>query len=749
VGNWKAILNDPTLHFDNRSPVDLKDRWVPLFSYTRFSSSSSNSSFRTYFPDAYKQHYPNAKTHLSSKVRSALPDGTSIFEKTRSKKRRPFTEEEDRALKAGYDRHGTVWATIVKDPIFQEQNRRSTDLRDRFRNAFPDLYQAAGYKPRNSAKKKLSAAARAATDEHIHSTRETGPARRKRRYTTQGFLRGGTKSVPLSPTGSEEEDSSGLDDDDDDEYVPKYAKRASHPEPMRHMVSETRSTQQNLEPFRDLSIPSTAEPLAIPEFLPSASHSDVTDSSHSQAWSALDTPMHSTATWSTGNTAASPASSSHDFFFDSPFSRRGLGPNGMTMVGKSAWGPTDWLSANPRLDSTANSSSPSYFGGISPCPNSPFAFAHLTHGVLDRYDLFPPSLAHDFASEAGPEHDGLSTFSDPEMMPSSAFHGVTHHSNYAGDLIFGTRTHQPPVSVDYGPGFGFGAAGAAAGLGLALHPLQMHTPALPGIDEIELAAINLNDGEPDAVDLDTPMDAVERKPPSQPQSRPRLPPPQAQNAFGVVPEDILDIDVHQSAPGTPVRAASTLPQQQQQHPHPHHHHHHHHHHHQQQQHQQSRSLSVPPPEHRFLQNAMAPPLTPSRSLSLDLAGLSGGAASNGSGSNGADQAFMIPHGLGDATDAFTLPFLDLHYFQNNAGSAVAAAAEPAVHAEERRGLVLDLACVGPAVPTKVVGGTGAHLPRERMHQRGMSAVSPQDLLLNKGSSGDNKRKRASWDGRSR
>ncbi|KAA1466870.1 hypothetical protein DENSPDRAFT_743887, partial [Dentipellis sp. KUC8613] len=122
VGNWKAILNDPALEFDHRSPVDLKDR------------------FRTYFPDAYKQHYPNAKTHLSSKIRSAHPDGSSIFAKTRSKKRRPFTEAEDRALKAGYDKHGTVWATIVKDPIFQEQNRRSTDLRDRFRNAFPDLY---------------------------------------------------------------------------------------------------------------------------------------------------------------------------------------------------------------------------------------------------------------------------------------------------------------------------------------------------------------------------------------------------------------------------------------------------------------------------------------------------------------------------------------------------------------------------------------------------------------------------------
>jgi len=149
---------------------------------------------------------------------------------------------------------------------------------------------------------------------------------------------------------------------------------------------------------------------------------------------------------------------------------------------------------------------------------------------------------------------------------------------------------------------------------------------------------------------------------------------------------------------------------------------------------------------------MAPPLTPSRSLSLDLAGFSGGAG-NGSG---AEHALIMSHGLGDATDAFTLPFLDLHYFQNNAGSAAAAAAvaaagatEPAVHAEVRQGLALDLACISPAVQTKVVAGAGAPLPRERMHQRGMSAVSPQDLLLNKAGGGDNKRKRASWDGRSR
>ncbi|KAG9037634.1 hypothetical protein FRB95_004854 [Tulasnella sp. JGI-2019a] len=133
VGNWKAILNDTQFQFQGRSPVDLKDR------------------FRTYFPDAYRTHYPNAKTHLSTRIRSFLPDGTPIFAKTRSKKRRPFSAEEDAALRRGYERYGTTWATIVKDPVFKGMERRSTDLRDRFRNAFPDLYKAAGYKPRPRA----------------------------------------------------------------------------------------------------------------------------------------------------------------------------------------------------------------------------------------------------------------------------------------------------------------------------------------------------------------------------------------------------------------------------------------------------------------------------------------------------------------------------------------------------------------------------------------------------------------------
>lgn len=60
--------------------------------------------FRVSFPEAYRKHYPNAKTHLSHRTTSALPDGVPVFEKSLPKKRRPFTAEEDEALKKGYEK---------------------------------------------------------------------------------------------------------------------------------------------------------------------------------------------------------------------------------------------------------------------------------------------------------------------------------------------------------------------------------------------------------------------------------------------------------------------------------------------------------------------------------------------------------------------------------------------------------------------------------------------------------------------
>ncbi|KAG6808606.1 hypothetical protein H0H93_016702, partial [Arthromyces matolae] len=187
-------------------------------------------------------------------------------------------------------------------------------------------------------------------------------------------------------------------------------------------------------------------------------------------------------------------SSSH---VHSPVLQRGI-------IGKSAWGTQNWFSANPRLDSghsTASSSGYPVEGPLSPA--SPFSFSNLNHGVLDRYDLVPSLMPHDFSSEVG-VGDTHSTFSD-EMFPPSGFRGFTHHSNYAGDLIFGARTHQPPNlhNSNY-PGYPGNSGGNTSfsafgtpGLGLSgmtqaggIHPMQL---TLSGIDELGLTGITLDD----------------------------------------------------------------------------------------------------------------------------------------------------------------------------------------------------------------------------------------------------------------
>ncbi|KAG1796948.1 uncharacterized protein HD556DRAFT_260886 [Suillus plorans] len=727
VGNWKAILKDPKLTFDNRSPVDLKDR------------------FRTYFPDAYKEHYPNAKTHLSSKIRSTLPDGRSIFEKTRSKKRRPFTEEEDRALKAGYEKHGTVWATIVKDPVFQEQNRRSTDLRDRFRNAFPELYQAAGYKPRNAPKKRRECVQplpiRSATDDQLtaHSS-HIGPARRKRVQSRQGMFRGGTKSVPESATCSEDDDSSGGEEEGVTRLFrcPPIMHDTSQPDDMSSPDGLAEMDMETIDPL--------SEPLSIPDFMPSASHSlsELTDSSQSQTWSSIDTPLNS-ATWSA--TTASPTSShiSSDYLLGhSLFDRR------LNTIGKSAWGPQDWFSANPRLDTSAFSSSGSSFAdGLSPAPSSPFSFHNLNHGVVDRYDLFPSSFPNDFTSDVG-VGDSHSTFSDHEMFASSSFRGFTHHSNYAGDLIFGARTHQPQQPY-YSPGFGFGTSGLGlSGMQQAtgLHPLQIHTPALPGIDEIELASITLNDQA--EISGDAPQTTGEigvQKDDSEASlslSALEIYTMSQQNM-----DDIVDL-THSTPPATPI--TSTRPLRGHAHMHASSHH--------------GRSISVPPSEHRYMSThlsqshgASQPQITSTRSLpffdTVPLTHPSDLASMHAPSSSPPGPDLWRPS---NPTDFHGVPYLDLHYFSSHATDGHDV--NPMTIDTSRQGQALDLARSHPSqksappVPYSTVSQelqqaqallTGTTVRQSHtMHHRGTSFVSPQDLHFRKAS--DNKRKRASWDG---
>ena len=255
----------------------------------------------------------------------------------------------------------------------------------------------------------------------------------------------------------------------------------------------------------------------IPDFVQNDPQSDI------EAWSSgVNTPTHSsTAAWSIAG--ASPTTSHlSDFLLNatantsnsasnvsSPFLHRrndGLGNN---MIGKSAWGQ-DWFLPNPRLDSSSAGSNASYIDN-SFSPASPFSFhPHLNHGVLDRYDLFPPSMPHDISSDAG-LGDSHTTFSDDHNPAGAAGTGGTgfrgYHSQIAGDLISGAGSRMQtfsslPLSGSNLYGSFTSSGNEILGLGLegipedaGIHPMQLDGDAssYSAIDELGLTGITLND----------------------------------------------------------------------------------------------------------------------------------------------------------------------------------------------------------------------------------------------------------------
>ena len=146
----------------------------------------------------------------------------------------------------------------------------------------------------------------------------------------------------------------------------------------------------------------------------------------------------------------------------------------------------------PIRDVTTDTGESSQPMGPAPAPPPPpplpapalDSFPALSHGIFDRYDLVPTSFPHDGSSEVG---YGLthSAFSDPDMPTTSSFRSFTHHSNYAGDLILGTRSHQPRQSTF---GYTMERQGQAQDLDLAanfstnanLPPINATTPQNQG-----------------------------------------------------------------------------------------------------------------------------------------------------------------------------------------------------------------------------------------------------------------------------
>lgn len=173
VGNWTKILQDPQYKFDGRKAVDLKDRFRTCCPAELRGKGKQVSGTPEKVRGGGSTFIPNTKLALIADNSLIDSDGSSADEKSapapskglqRSRahrknledlaelgikepfkmsgrrERRPFSDEEDRAILQGFQEYGTAWARILKDPRFNLKGRRPTDLRDRLRNKYPEKY---------------------------------------------------------------------------------------------------------------------------------------------------------------------------------------------------------------------------------------------------------------------------------------------------------------------------------------------------------------------------------------------------------------------------------------------------------------------------------------------------------------------------------------------------------------------------------------------------------------------------------
>lgn len=197
VGKWTSILEDREYRFNGRTAGDLKDRFrtccpdelrvVP--SKSRESLRQQDKTANTPPPDSRSKG--KSKTGLLLEYILADPEdpipgnqstedlstvslgqaGTSQqdldltakpkksrahrkkiedlqamgihgpFKKSHRRERRPFTQQDDDQILEGLQLYGPAWTKIQRDPRFNLSSRQPTDLRDRVRNKYPEMYK--------------------------------------------------------------------------------------------------------------------------------------------------------------------------------------------------------------------------------------------------------------------------------------------------------------------------------------------------------------------------------------------------------------------------------------------------------------------------------------------------------------------------------------------------------------------------------------------------------------------------------
>lgn len=245
VGKWVKILEDPDFEFDERGPGDLKDRFRTCcpdelrgklgIKYTtshqrrkkkqaveedKTIKSKNSLSFKTILIDSDEHEQDKlpplapsltlpasnedlrdaaaAKPKNSRAHRKKMEDLVELgisspFKKSHRRERRHFTDEDDKRILEGLEHYGPAWTKIQRDPRFNLSNRQPTDLRDRVRNKYPDIY--------NCMERSSSVAAAASAKELIRSqTSSLGLLEPAVSTTLESAFAPTSKSGPLSTT---------------------------------------------------------------------------------------------------------------------------------------------------------------------------------------------------------------------------------------------------------------------------------------------------------------------------------------------------------------------------------------------------------------------------------------------------------------------------------------------------------------------------------------------------------------------
>ncbi|EOA81226.1 uncharacterized protein SETTUDRAFT_48862, partial [Exserohilum turcica Et28A] len=179
IGNWKKILQCPEFNFNNRTAVDLKDRFRVCCPgeglkprQPRTTDKEKSTDEHSGQPDTFQdQHLTTENTDSTvgavqqqksqstrtTKTTASVPKLSDLgihepFSKTARRPRRPFTAADDINLLKGFEKYGPVWHFMRDDVELDFGARHATDLRDRFRIRYPDKYAKAGYKLKSKEK---------------------------------------------------------------------------------------------------------------------------------------------------------------------------------------------------------------------------------------------------------------------------------------------------------------------------------------------------------------------------------------------------------------------------------------------------------------------------------------------------------------------------------------------------------------------------------------------------------------------